>query len=595
MRKLSLILLVSVFLAVSCDNVRSSVKQDNENTDPDSDSSVIEDEDSAKTDDDIEYSDETDGQITTDDFTDEAADQDEEVITPDEDIPVLPLEFESGFIEIGTNSYTLDGNDLTSGAARMWYNFQPADVDPADKPLFVFFNGGPGAATMLLFTYNTSKMTGDQAYADIDVVDNAFNWNRMGNLLYIDARMTGFSYGITDDPSSASERNNYFDPANFNVFVDAADFIRVIFGFLDRHPEILANKVVLVGESYGGTRATAMLNILLNVRDYAAGNRNFYDKNLFATIDNHFRKVYPEMSADPHKEVIKQQFYASVMIQPLIAGEKQFQVAGELLEIEGSPIYTVESETGVNYSPCSQYNPGCEPHNNALQYLQKANRDMYSYRRPYNWLFDYTDPGAQKMVELALFEKLIRNDPREIDWLYASNRAKAFRYSSGYLKNQISDLSRIPATIRTEIEYNQSNIRPMLVGNLDQTFGTLPSYDDYFIDLHTDVTNVFYYASTTPYSDINGEMFLENIRDVKSFITQAEEDIIIYAPALPLSLKEFEGVSGVTVEDNDFTVKFSDNTEATVHFPFYPVSSHSVSVNQPEQFFNDVNEWLFPK
>jgi len=571
------------------------VKQDNENTDPDSDSSVIEDEDSAKTDDDIEYSDETDGQITTDDFTDEAADQDEEVITPDEDIPVLPLEFESGFIEIGTNSYTLDGNDLTSGAARMWYNFQPADVDPADKPLFVFFNGGPGAATMLLFTYNTSKMTGDQAYADIDVVDNAFNWNRMGNLLYIDARMTGFSYGITDDPSSASERNNYFDPANFNVFVDAADFIRVIFGFLDRHPEILANKVVLVGESYGGTRATAMLNILLNVRDYAAGNRNFYDKNLFATIDNHFRKVYPEMSADPHKEVIKQQFYASVMIQPLIAGEKQFQVAGELLEIEGSPIYTVESETGVNYSPCSQYNPGCEPHNNALQYLQKANRDMYSYRRPYNWLFDYTDPGAQKMVELALFEKLIRNDPREIDWLYASNRAKAFRYSSGYLKNQISDLSRIPATIRTEIEYNQSNIRPMLVGNLDQTFGTLPSYDDYFIDLHTDVTNVFYYASTTPYSDINGEMFLENIRDVKSFITQAEEDIIIYAPALPLSLKEFEGVSGVTVEDNDFTVKFSDNTEATVHFPFYPVSSHSVSVNQPEQFFNDVNEWLFPK
>lgn len=591
MKKLSLILLFSIFLAVSCDNVRSTVKQDNENTGSDSDSSVTEDEDTAKTDNDIEYSDETDGQITTDGTIDETEDQDE-VITPDEDIPVLPLEFESGFIEIPQNSYTLDNANLTSGAARIWYNFQPADENPADKPLFVFFNGGPGAATMLLFTYNTSKMTGDQAYADIDVVENAFNWNRMGNLLYIDARMTGFSYGLTDNPSSSTERNSYFKPANFNVYVDAADFIRVILGVLERHPEIQSNKVVLVGESYGGTRATAILNILLNVRDYAAGNRNFYDENLFAAIDSHFRKVYPEMSADPHKEVIKQQFYATVMIQPLIAGEKQFQVSGELLEIEGSPIYTVESETGVNYSPCSQYNPGCEPHNNALQYLQKANRDMYSYRRPYNWLFDYTDPGAQKMVELNLFKKLIQNDPAEIDWLYASNRSKAFRYSGGYLKNTVTDMSKVPLSVKTEIEYSKNAVQPMLSGNLDQTFGVLQSYDDFFIDLHTDVTSIFYYASTTPYSDINGDMFLENLRDVRTFITQAEEDIIIYAPGLPLSLKEFDGVSDVTVDDNDFTVKYTDNTEVTVRFPFFPISSHSVTVNQPEQFYNEVSTWL---
>ncbi len=591
MKKLSLILLVSVFLTVSCDNVRSAVKQDNENTGPDSDSSVTEDEDSAKTDDDIEYSDETDGQIMTDDTIDETQDQDE-VITPDEDIPALPLEFESGFIEIPKNSYTLDNANLSSGAARIWYNFQPADSDPADKPLFVFFNGGPGAATMLLFTYNTSKMTGDQAYADIDVVENAFNWNRMGNLLYIDARMTGFSYGMTNNPSSSTERNSYFKPANFNVYVDAADFIRVILGVLDRHPEIQSNKVVLVGESYGGTRATAILNILLNVRDYAAGNRNFYDENLFAAIDSHFRKVYPEMSADPHKEVIKQQFYATVMIQPLIAGEKQFQASGELLEIEGSPIYEVETETGVNYSPCSQYNPGCEPHNNALQYLQKAGRDMYSYRRPYNWLFDYTDPGAQKMVELNLFKKLIQNDPAEIDWLYAENRAKAFRYGGNFLKNLNFDTTKIPSSVRTEIEYTKNAIKPMLNGNLEQTFGALESYDEYFIDLHTDVNQLFYYSSTTPYSDINGEMFLENLRDVRTFITQAEEDIIIYAPGLPLSLKEFDGVSDVTVDDNDFTVKYTDNTEVTVRFPFFPVSSHSVTVNQPEQFYNEVSTWL---
>lgn len=586
------ILLFSVFLCfvlISCDNIRTYSRNDSGQIENDesSDSDII-----SLTDESGESDNSADSDSTVVSDSNDAEDIDD-IQLPDEDIPVLPIEYESGFIELYTNSYTLDGDNLNSGAARIWYNFQPADENPADKPLLVFFNGGPGAATMLLFSYNTSKMTGDQAFAVDDIVENSFNWNQMGNLLYIDARMTGFSYGMTDNPSNAYERNSYFDSRNFNVYVDAADFIRVILGFLERHPDILANKVILVGESYGGTRATAMLNILLNVRDYAAGNRNFNDPNLFATIDNHFRKVYPEMSADPHKEVIKQQFGTQILIQPLVLGGKQFDESGRLLEIPGSPVYSVETETGVNYSPCGY--PGCEPHNNVLQYLQKANRDMYAYRKPYNWLFDYTDVGAQKMVQMALWEKLINNDPREIDWLYAANRTKAFRYSGGYLKDTISDLSRIPASIRTEIEYNRSNIKPMLAGDLETTFGTLASYDDYFIDLHQDVTNLFYYASTTPYSDINGDMFVENIRDVKTFITQAEEDMIIYAPGIPAALKLTDGVSDVVFSENSISVTFDDSTEAEIMFPFYPESSHSVSVNQPEMFFNDVNEWLYPK
>ncbi|MBP7433663.1 hypothetical protein KA996_08990, partial [bacterium] len=129
-------------------------------------------------------------------------------------------------------------------------------------------------------------------------------------------------------------------------------------------------------------------------------------------------------------------------------------------------------------------------------------------------------------------------------------------------------------------------------GDLEQVFGILQSWDDYFIDLHYDVTQIFYNATTTPYSSINGDMFLENIRDVRTFITAAEEDIIIYAPGIPESLKKFNGVSGVVSSDNKFTVKFSDNTQVDVKFPFYPESSHSVSVNQPEMFLNDVKEWL---
>ena len=87
-------------------------------------------------------------------------------------------------------------------------------------------------------------------------------------------------------------------------------------------------------------------------------------------------------------------------------------------------------------------------------------------------------------------------------------------------------------------------------------------------------------------------MFLENIRSVKTFITQAEEDIIIYSKGIPESLKCFDGVSGVDTEENSFTVNFSDGQSVLVTFPFYPESSHSVPVNQPEKLFNDVKNWL---
>ena len=138
----------------------------------------------------------------------------------------------------------------------------------------------------------------------------------------------------------------------------------------------------------------------------------------------------------------------------------------------------------------------------------------------------------------------------------------------------------------------QRSAKPLSTGNLESVFGTLPDYDEYFVDLNYDINTTFYSASINPYDTINGEMFLENIRTVKTFVTQAEEDIIIYAKGIPESLKGFSGVSGVTLEENSFTVDFSDGQSVLVTFPFYPESSHSVAVNQPAKFFNDVKNWM---
>ena len=586
MKKFLVFAAFALFFAVSCSNT-SSKPVEITDSDPWS-----EDTDQNQADDDTETSDEDSDTVPADDDSGDTE--------PDHDVVIVEgLDYESGFIYLEENEYFLSSRNDKSGKAKMWYNFQPADENPEEKPLFVFYNGGPGSASAIVFLYNTAKKTADQAFAGDGVAYNAYNWNQIGNILYIDARQTGFSFGIVDDPTDKSARSAYFSTSNFNVFTDAADFIRVILRFLESHPKIKSNPVILSGESYGGTRTTAMLNILLNIADYAENNRVFYDEALFEEIARHFREIDPSVTGMPLKEDVLKQFGRQIMIQPLVMGQKQMDAAGELLEQSDSPLYKIQEDTGLEYQKCG-FTPNCPKYNNAITYVENADRDIYSYRRPHNWLFDYTDAGTAKMLQMPMFEELIMNDPTKVNELYAENRAAegAFRYDSnnGYLRNttDFDPLNKVPEIekIIMKARTKQRQAHPRSSGNLDTFFGALPAYDEYFVDLYYSITYTFYYASVSPYSDVNGEMFLENIKTVKTFITQAEEDIVIYAKGIPEAAKSFSSVSGVDTGDNSFTVHFNDGQSATVTVPFYPESSHSVAVNQPEKFFNDVKNWL---
>ena len=604
--------LVCAFFIVSCDN-KVNHKTDVGDTDETQDDGDVADTsndgdpdstDSGQNDqgDTMNDSDVTDTQ-TSDEDPGETSDNDTDgADTEEDDGPVViveGLDYESGFIDLEENSYTLNNRSASSGKAKMWYYFQPANKDPENKPLFVLYNGGPGSSSSLIFLYNTSKKTADQAFAGEGVADNQWDWNKLGNLLYVDARQTGFSYGIVDDPSNSSARSNYFSTANFNVFVDAADFIRVILRFLNDHPKIKSNQVILTGESYGGTRTTAVANILLNVADYAQKNRVFYDEKLFNEIAAHFQEIDPSVSGMPSKETVAKQFSGQIMIQPLAMGQQQIDAIGEVLEKTGSPLYEIQQETGRKYSPCGSGSWNCDKHSNALNYVRNAGRDIYAYRKTYNWLFDYTDYGIAKMLKISMFGQFIMNDPTKIEYLYAEKRKNdgAFRYKGGfgYTKN-IADLDRLdlPESVKIimQARIEQRNAHPLSSGDLESVFGTLPSYDEYYLDTNDTINSLFYSASVQPYSDVNGEMFLENIKTIKTFITKAEEDIILYAEATPEAAKSFSSVASVETGDESFTVHFKDGQSATVTFPFYPESSHSVSVNQPEKFFNDVKNWM---
>jgi len=117
----------------------------------------------------------------------------------------------AGFIELGALDFHFHQGSyfnrlqLRSSPARIWYVFQPADESPAEKPLFVFFNGGPGGATSAgLFSANTGRkaVKVDNEKDTAEIINNPSSWTAMGNLLHIDARTAGFSYSLMENPGS---------------------------------------------------------------------------------------------------------------------------------------------------------------------------------------------------------------------------------------------------------------------------------------------------------------------------------------------------------------------------------------------------------
>jgi carboxypeptidase C (cathepsin A) len=214
-----------------------------------------------------------------------------------------PLSAKMGFYEIEPINFSFQQTGLPtlsykSSRARIMYAFYPADVNPETKPLFVFFNGGPGCATCTgLFSLNTAPHTLDKTRTEGSYYKaNPYSFTQLGNLLYLDAPITGFSYNLVKNASDVNVRTAEFDAQNFNPFIDASQMIRVLLRFLADNPSIKRNNVIIVGESYGGVRASIMLNMLLFHNRYQDGTRVYRDASLTDEIQRHFACVNFECS-----------------------------------------------------------------------------------------------------------------------------------------------------------------------------------------------------------------------------------------------------------------------------------------------------------
>lgn len=518
--------------------------------------------------------------------------------------------------------------ELASSPARMWSVFQPADSDAEHRPLFVFFNGGFGSATSSgLMSMKTGPMALDTTVpaAESRFVPNADSWTRIGNLLYIDAPQTGFSYHMVDRCQDAGIRWMEFNAKNINTFLDSGYFIRVILALFERHPELAANPVVLVGESFGGTRATVMLHILLNYAHYGDGTAVYQDPDLAARLGNHYRRIFSGAAGVIPAQTIARQFGHQVLIQPAFTLAYQGVASGTLFEQDGSVIFQLAAEQGKTYVPCRLKPRGtrCTPNSNATNFVATVlKKDLYHYGKPANWLTGYFSRAARLVQEYRELAALTRCDVGRIEEFYAANRAQAFRvvdpdYRSSWESMPASslpfvDLYRPLAAADVPADRNGAP-----APDLHAFFGALQPWDRYFLDLNQYVTNSMYnniatmhmyFDMVSPDRPFIGTLFLQNLVHVRTFITAAKYDLVVYAPAIPHALRMHgEHVQSVVHETSPrpgeerpgwIRLRYQNGAfgtsgaEREIRFPFYADSGHAVSLTEPAALLADVTTWL---
>ena len=459
---------------------------------------------------------------------------------------------DAGFVTIEPVAFTFSNATetlaLRSSRTHIFYAFQAADSAPESKPLAVFFNGGPGSATCSgLWTMNTGRETLIEGEGgDIVAVpahDNPNSWTSIANLLWVDARGTGFSYGETENAYDSGVRGSEFNAHNYNAWLDAADFVRVLLAVFDRIPALRDNPVIVVGESYGGQRGPMMLHLVQHYARYADGGMPYQDPTLVQALQRHYECLFSggRKCGIFSPETIAWQFGRQVLIQPLVcAAYTDMEMTP--MEAAGGPIETIEAETGVLIAPyIAQYGNTLE----ALDYyLQDANRDIYNYSKPLGWTDGFFTSAADDLVNESEFELLSGVPWDSVKPFLPENRVNAYRTIAPVPEHegesQSADLfqerqphfralEKMSPAFRTF--YRHLRHAAEMTRKSGETDG-LPAWDALFLAFSDDIIDVFYANTLTEQFEMPaagledplfGRMFLETLTHTKTFITNAAD------------------------------------------------------------------------
>jgi choice-of-anchor A domain-containing protein len=415
------------------------------------------------------------------------------------------IKAEAGFFDIPLDNYKADGVNRTSPEHRIWYAFQPAQTIPKNQPLVVLFNGGPGSATSsLLFSFNTANMTLDPAAQSngSTIASNPNNWAKLGNLLYIDAPATGFSYPL------AYKKNDEGLPIEPDIGIDmsrdAGIFLQVITRFIVRHPDLLdegfPNRIVLAAESYGGTRATLMLHYLYHYGDLADSNPDYWDPQVTADLSDYFSRVFGTSNPDTATQIART-FGGQVLIEPVIGGRPQVN-------------YQTTDELAAPQSGCiPSKNPNAPCGSNSATISNTC--DIDSCDKTPNWTDGQEETAAKNLNNVATLQTALGVDPTTIDWMHSSYRTLAYGRSDGF------------NTASMQAAFDSDGI-------------PLGTTDSYFVIRNDSVSNG--YAGAPDWESAGtriGNYFLSNVAtNVHAFITVAQYDLVVWSPAIAQALND---------------------------------------------------------
>ncbi|KDO31612.1 hypothetical protein SPRG_03532 [Saprolegnia parasitica CBS 223.65] len=159
---------------------------------------------------------------------------------------------------------------LPSNGQKMFYWLVESENDPANDPLVLWLNGGPGCSSLAgLFT----ELGPFVVEGDLSVVRNTYAWNRKANLLFLESPAgVGFSQPLLN-------ASDYNDPHT------AARAYEFLVEFFTKYSAYYERDFYIMGESYAGRYIPFLLHQLVttpiplvHLKGFAIGNPATDDK-----------------------------------------------------------------------------------------------------------------------------------------------------------------------------------------------------------------------------------------------------------------------------------------------------------------------------
>ena len=183
-------------------------------------------------------------------------------------------DFNATSFEVYSGMLDVPGPVAGFDALKIHYQFHASQGDPATDPLVLWHTGGPGGSSIDVGLYT------EMGFFQLDsngAHTNPFAWNRVANMLYLEApagsgRASGFSMCY---------QGSQVVDCSWDDVSQAEAYAHTIRAFLTAFPEYAPNDLYLIGESYFGQYGpniahyilhTAPFNETLNLKGMALGN-----------------------------------------------------------------------------------------------------------------------------------------------------------------------------------------------------------------------------------------------------------------------------------------------------------------------------------